>query len=117
MKIPIRIWGICGWTPGLPPSADKLLALPDAPADALLVPLEYLEGYHQLEEPSLKLIKYLVCLLYADAMKIIKFYESSGSLKLRADSIEDLWAIERVVFEGDLVKSESLRKFKGHEGD
>ncbi len=50
-------------------------------------------------------------------MKIIKFYESSGSLKLRADSIEDLWAIERIVFDGDLVKSESLRKFKRHEGD
>ncbi len=69
------------------------------------------------EEPFLKLVKYLGCFLYADAMKVIKFYEASGSLKLRADSIEDLWAIARVVFEGDLVKSESLRKFKGHEGD
>ena len=50
-------------------------------------------------------------------MKIIKFYESSGSLKLRADSIEDLWAIARIVFEGDLVKSESARRFKGSEKD
>ncbi len=50
-------------------------------------------------------------------MKIIKFYEASGSLKLRADSMEDLWAIQRIVFEGDLVKSESVRRFKGSEKD
>ncbi len=50
-------------------------------------------------------------------MKVIKFYEASNSLKVRADSIEDLWAIQRIVFEGDLVKSESVRRFKGNEGD
>ncbi len=50
-------------------------------------------------------------------MKVIKFYETSGSLKLRVDTMEDLWAVQRIVFEGDLAKSESLRKFKGHEGD
>lgn len=50
-------------------------------------------------------------------MKVIKFYESSGALKLRADSVEDLWAIQRIIFEGDLVKSESVRRFKGSEND
>ncbi|HUC38832.1 MAG TPA: hypothetical protein VL944_01750 [Candidatus Acidoferrum sp.] len=50
-------------------------------------------------------------------MKVIKFYETSGSLKLRVDTIEDLWAVQRIVFENDLVKSESLRRFKGNEGD
>ncbi len=50
-------------------------------------------------------------------MKVIKFYETSGSLKVRADSMEDLWAIERIVFENDLVKSESVRRFKGSEKD
>ncbi len=50
-------------------------------------------------------------------MKVVKFYESSGALKLRADSMEDLWAIQRIIFVGDLVKSESVRRFKGSEKD
>ena len=50
-------------------------------------------------------------------MKVIKFYESSGSLKLRVDSLDDLWAVQRILFSGDLVKSESVRRFKGSEKD
>jgi protein pelota len=50
-------------------------------------------------------------------MKIIKFYESSGSLKLRVDTLEDLWTAQRIIFPNDLVKSESERKFKSNESD
>jgi len=50
-------------------------------------------------------------------MKIIKFYESEGTLKLRADNLEDLWAIQRIVFKDDFVKSETRRRFRPEEGD
>ncbi|MGC8649047.1 MAG: mRNA surveillance protein pelota [Candidatus Micrarchaeia archaeon] len=50
-------------------------------------------------------------------MKIISFYENEGRLKLRVDTVEDLWTIQRIVFSGDVVESESLRKFKTNEGD
>jgi protein pelota len=50
-------------------------------------------------------------------MKIISFYENEGRLKLRLDTVEDLWTIQRIIFSGDAVKSESLRKFKTNEGD
>jgi protein pelota len=50
-------------------------------------------------------------------MKIIKFYESAGSLKLRVDTLEDLWTIQRIIFAEDIVKSESERKFKSNESD
>ncbi len=50
-------------------------------------------------------------------MKVLKFYESSGSLKLRVDSLDDLWAVQRILFAGDLVKSESVRRFRGSERD
>ncbi len=50
-------------------------------------------------------------------MKIIKFYESVGSLKLRVDTLEDLWTAQRIIFANDIVKSESERKFKSSESD
>ncbi len=50
-------------------------------------------------------------------MKIIKFYENVGSLKLRVDTLEDLWTAQRIIFANDLVKSESERKFKSSESD
>lgn len=50
-------------------------------------------------------------------MKIIKFYEAVGSLKLRVDTLEDLWTVQRIIFPNDLVKSESERKFKSNETD
>jgi protein pelota len=50
-------------------------------------------------------------------MKIIKFYESVGSLKIRVDTLEDLWTAQRIIFANDLVKSESERKFKSSESD
>jgi protein pelota len=50
-------------------------------------------------------------------MKIIKFYESTGTLKVRLDTVEDLWCVERIVFKGDMVKSESKRRFKSVETD
>ncbi len=50
-------------------------------------------------------------------MKVIKFYEGEGKLKLRVDTLDDLWTLQRIIFANDLVKSESLRKFKASEGD
>jgi protein pelota len=50
-------------------------------------------------------------------MKIIKFYESVGTLKLRVDTLEDLWTAQRIIFPNDLIKSESERKFKSSESD
>ncbi|MCL5114926.1 MAG: hypothetical protein M1528_00060 [Candidatus Marsarchaeota archaeon] len=50
-------------------------------------------------------------------MKILKFYETSGTLKLRLDTLEDLWAVQRIIFENDYVKSESMRRFRGNEND
>ena len=49
-------------------------------------------------------------------MKIIKFRESENTLITRLDTIEDLWAMQRIIFPGDLVKSKSLRRFKPTEG-
>ena len=48
-------------------------------------------------------------------MKIIKFYESEGKLKVRVDTLEDLWTLQRIIFPNDIVRSESLRKFKAGE--
>jgi protein pelota len=50
-------------------------------------------------------------------MKVVKFYENVGSLKLRVDTLEDLWTIQRIIFPNDVVKSESERKFKSNETD
>lgn len=50
-------------------------------------------------------------------MKIIKFYENSGTLRVRLDTVEDLWCIERIVFRGDMVKSESKRRFRSVDSD
>ncbi len=49
-------------------------------------------------------------------MKLIRFSEEFGTLKARVDNLEDLWALQRVVFAGDIVKAESERKFKPEEG-
>jgi protein pelota len=52
-------------------------------------------------------------------MKLIRFHEDTGTLKVRVDNLEDLWALQRVVFADDIVKAESERKFKpeGSEGE
>jgi protein pelota len=50
-------------------------------------------------------------------MKVIKFYESVGSLKLKVETLDDLWTVQRIIFPEDLVKSESERRFRPSEGD
>lgn len=50
-------------------------------------------------------------------MRVIRFSESTGSLKIKVDSTDDLWAVQRIIFANDFVKSESERKFKPSEGD
>jgi protein pelota len=49
-------------------------------------------------------------------MKLIRFHEDTGTLKVRVDNLEDLWALQRVIFADDIVKAESERKFKPEEG-
>lgn len=65
---------------------------------------------------SKSLIKSYAKLLQRE-MKLIKFYEGEGSMKLRVDTLEDLWTLQRVLFRNDLVKSESVRRFKSSESD
>ncbi len=50
-------------------------------------------------------------------MKVIRYREQEGILKVRIDTPYDLWTVQRVVFPGDLVKSESTRRFKASESD
>lgn len=50
-------------------------------------------------------------------MRIIKFYESAGTLKLRVETLDDLWTVQRIVFANDLVRSESERRFRPTESD
>ncbi|MEM0149842.1 MAG: mRNA surveillance protein pelota [Candidatus Micrarchaeaceae archaeon] len=49
-------------------------------------------------------------------MKVIRFRESENTLIAKLDTVEDLWAMQRIIFPGDLVKSKSLRRFKPTEG-
>jgi protein pelota len=50
-------------------------------------------------------------------MHIVKFYHGEGVMRLKLDTLEDLWTVQRIVFPDDLVKSKSLRKFKANETD
>ncbi len=50
-------------------------------------------------------------------MKIFNFRKMDGRLKLRIDNVEDLWALQRIIFEGDRIRSESFRRFKPEESD
>lgn len=50
-------------------------------------------------------------------MHIVKFYNAEGVMRLKLDTFEDLWTVQRLVFSEDLVKSKSLRRFKPSEGD
>lgn len=50
-------------------------------------------------------------------MKIIKLYHAAGTAKLRVDTLDDLWTVQRIIFTDDIVKSRSERKFKASESD
>jgi protein pelota len=50
-------------------------------------------------------------------MHVIRFRKIEGSLKIRVDNAEDLWALQRILFQDDVVKSESMRRFRPSEGD
>ncbi|HVC58272.1 MAG TPA: hypothetical protein VND15_02235 [Candidatus Acidoferrales bacterium] len=50
-------------------------------------------------------------------MKIIRFYEDVGVMKVRVDTMDDLWSVQRIIFPNDIVKADSERKFKPSEGD
>ncbi|MGC8478774.1 MAG: mRNA surveillance protein pelota [Candidatus Micrarchaeia archaeon] len=50
-------------------------------------------------------------------MKVFSFRKMDGRLRLRIDNVEDLWALQRIIFEGDRLRAESFRRFKPEEGD
>ena len=50
-------------------------------------------------------------------MRIMKFNQVEGTVKLRVETFDDLWAIQRVTFPGDSMTAESRRKFKASESD
>ncbi|MGC8687519.1 MAG: mRNA surveillance protein pelota [Candidatus Micrarchaeia archaeon] len=50
-------------------------------------------------------------------MKIVKFYSATNTLKVKVDTFSDLWSLQRVIFANDIVKAETERRFKSHEGD
>lgn len=49
-------------------------------------------------------------------MRILKIDRKSGEVKLIPECLEDLWHIERVLEEGDIVSARSKRKYKPSEG-
>ena len=50
-------------------------------------------------------------------MKVIHFNDESGEMKVRPDSFDDLYLLAIVISPGDMVESESTRKFRAGEGD
>ncbi len=49
-------------------------------------------------------------------MRIIKFY-NENTMRVRLDTVEDLWTIQRILFKDDVVRAKSERRFKADEGD
>lgn len=45
-------------------------------------------------------------------MKIIHFDQKLGEMKVKADTLDDLWHLEKVISEGDEVESHSFRTYK-----
>jgi protein pelota len=50
-------------------------------------------------------------------MRILKQSKEEGLVKLEPENLEDLWHIERVLEEGDRIRSRSFRRFKTTEGE
>ncbi|MDE1805113.1 MAG: mRNA surveillance protein pelota, partial [Candidatus Micrarchaeota archaeon] len=50
-------------------------------------------------------------------MHLLKTFESTSTIRLRPDSFDDLYLIERIVATGDGIEARSYRRFKPSEGD
>ncbi|MGC8710327.1 MAG: hypothetical protein ACP5RF_01830 [Candidatus Micrarchaeia archaeon] len=50
-------------------------------------------------------------------MRVLKFYDASNTLKLQADSFDDLYLLQRILAPGDVIEARSFRRFKTAEGD
>ena len=50
-------------------------------------------------------------------MRVIRFSDSAGTLKVEPESFDDLYVLAMVIAKGDGVESKSYRKFKPTEGD
>ncbi len=49
-------------------------------------------------------------------MRLIKFY-NENTVRVRLDTVEDLWSIQRIIFKDDIVSGKSERRFKANEDD
>jgi protein pelota len=45
-------------------------------------------------------------------MKIIHFDQKLGEMKVKADVLDDLWHLEKVILEGDEVEAHTFRTYK-----
>jgi len=45
-------------------------------------------------------------------MKIIHFDRKNGEMKIQADTLDDLWHLDKVIGPGDVIESHSLRTYK-----
>ncbi|MGI0141654.1 MAG: hypothetical protein ACREBF_03330, partial [Candidatus Micrarchaeales archaeon] len=50
-------------------------------------------------------------------MHLLKTFEATSTIRLRPDSFDDLYLIERIVAPGDNVESKSTRRFRASESD
>ncbi len=50
-------------------------------------------------------------------MQILKYYKDESKVSVLVETLEDLWALERIIFPGDLVKTKTVRKYKASETD
>src|SRR5690348_482215 len=50
-------------------------------------------------------------------MHLLKTFEATSTLRLRPDSFDDLYLIERIIGIGDNVESKSTRRFRASEND
>ena len=46
----------------------------------------------------------------------IRVRKIESSVRLKIDNVEDLWALQRILFQNDLARSESQRRFRPEEG-
>ncbi|MCS7109180.1 MAG: mRNA surveillance protein pelota [Candidatus Micrarchaeota archaeon] len=52
-------------------------------------------------------------------MKVLKFYEKSGEMKVEPENFEDLWHLMKIINPGDIVIGKTIRRFRseGEKGE
>ena len=57
-------------------------------------------------------VNFFNCQLHKRLMKIVHFDRKTGEMKIQADTLDDLWHLDKVIAPGDEVESRSLRTYK-----